>query len=132
MRVRFFETDLMGIVHHATYLTYFEAARVDFLHKRGVRYDEWARGGIHLPVVEANVRYRKAARFDEWLDVETSVGQVSRVTVRFDYVIRRADALVCEGFTLLACVGDDMAPKRFPEWVTSALTRAEAPEIEWT
>lgn len=132
LRVRFFETDLMGIVHHATYLTYFEAGRVDYLHKRGVRYADWAAAGIHLPVVEANARYRKAARFDEWLDVTTKVGALTRVTVRFDYAIRRADELICEGFTLLACVGEDLAPKRFPTWVTEVLQREEGPASEWT
>jgi acyl-CoA thioester hydrolase len=131
-RVRFFETDLMGIVHHAAYLTYFEAGRVDYLHKRGVRYDSWVTAGIHLPVVEANARYRRAAKFDDRLEVVTSLGAISRVTVRFDYRVQRGEELLCEGFTLLACVGHDLAPKRFPEWVSSVLTGAEKPSEEWT
>jgi len=82
VRVRFCETDLMGIVHHANYLVYFEAGRVDWLHRRGVRYEEWARRGIHLPVVDARLRYRKAARFDETLIVASTCVEVTRVTVR--------------------------------------------------
>ncbi len=131
-RVRFFETDLMGIVHHATYLTYFEAGRVDFLHKRGVRYADWAHAGIHLPVIEANLRYRKASKFDEWLDITTKVGALTRVTVRFEYVIRREETVICEGFTLLACVGEDLAPKRFPAWVSEVFQSVERPPSEWT
>ena len=112
--VRFCETDLMGIVHHANYLAYFEAGRVDWLRRRGVRYEEWAQRGFHLPVVESRLRYRKAARFDETLDVTTTCWETSRVTVRFGYVITRGRDRICEGETLLACVGHDLAPKRFP------------------
>ena len=112
--VRFCETDLMGIVHHANYLVYFEAGRVDWLHRRGIRYEEWARRGIHLPVVESRLRYRKAARFDETLEIATTCWEVTRVTVRFGYVIFRGDVRICEGETLLACVGHDLSPKRLP------------------
>src|SRR5687767_6477475 len=63
VQVRFCETDLMGVVHHASYLVYCEAARVDWLHKRGVSYDSWVQHGIHLPVVEAKLRFKASARF---------------------------------------------------------------------
>ncbi|MBK6520606.1 MAG: acyl-CoA thioesterase [Polyangiaceae bacterium] len=132
LRVRFVETDLMGIVHHGTYLTYFEAGRVDYLHKRGFSYETWTREGIHLPVVEASLRYRKASRFDDRLVVASTCAELTRVTVRFTYRILRGEDLLCEGFTLLACVGDDLAPKRLPAVVSEALTGPERPESEWT
>lgn len=127
LSVRFCETDLMGIVHHANYLVYFEAGRVDWLKKRGVRYEEWAKKGFHLPVVESRLRYRKAARFDEALVVETSCVEVTRVTVRFGYVITRGDDPICDGETLLACVGHELRPIRFPAEVTDVLRSAEIP-----
>jgi acyl-CoA thioester hydrolase len=114
LQVRFCETDLMGIVHHANYLVYFEAGRVDWLHRRGISYDVWTKQGIHLPVVESHLRYRKAARFDDVLVVETTCALLTRVTVRFDYRVLRDEVLLCEGDTLLACVGDDLLPKRIP------------------
>ena len=114
LQVRFCETDLMGIVHHANYLTYFEAGRVDWLHRRGLSYDTWVKQGVHLPVIEARLRYRKAARFDDVLVVETTCALVKRATVRFDYRILRDREILCEGDTLLACVGDTLAPKRIP------------------
>lgn len=123
--VRFCETDLMGIVHHANYLTYFEAARVDFIHRRGVSYDLWVREGVHLPVVETSLRYRKPARFDEIIVVESTVVEISRVTVKFEYrIVRDADLLV-EGWTLLACVGNNMAPKRIPESIANVFKSPE-------
>jgi acyl-CoA thioester hydrolase len=115
----------MGIVHHANYLEYFEAARVDFIHKRGVSYEEWLKQGVHLPVVEVAVRYRKAARFDEILVVESTCVEISRVTVRFTYRIERGADLLVEGSTLLACVGDTLAPKRIPEAIANVFRSPE-------
>jgi acyl-CoA thioester hydrolase len=125
LAVRFCETDLMGIVHHANYLTYFEAGRVDWLHRRGVSYESWVRRGIHLPVVEAKLRYRKAARFDDALVVETRCAEVTRVTVRFAYRVLRSTELLAEGETLLACVGPDLAPRRIPPDVVEILRSPE-------
>lgn len=125
LQVRFCETDLMGIVHHANYLTYFEAGRVDWLHRRGISYDTWTKQGIHLPVVETRLRYRKAARFDDALVVETTCALVTRVTVRFDYRILRDGALLCEGDTLLACVGNDLLPKRIPSTMVEVFRSPE-------
>jgi acyl-CoA thioester hydrolase len=127
LRVRFCETDLMGIVHHANYLQYFEAARVDFIHRRGETYDLWQREGAHLPVVETSLRYRKPARFDEIIVVESTTVEITRVTVRFTYRVVRGDDLLVEGMTLLACVGDNMAPKRIPEAIARIF---QIPEIE--
>lgn len=125
LTVRFCETDLMGIVHHANYLVYFEAGRVDWLHRRGVAYEAWARRGIHLPVVDAKLRYRKAARFDEALVVETTCSDLTRVTVRFTYRILRGTDLLCEGETLLACVGPSMSPTRFPADIAATFRSPE-------
>jgi acyl-CoA thioester hydrolase len=123
--VRFCETDLMGIVHHANYLVYFEAGRVDWLHRRGIKYEEWARRGIHLPVVEARVRYRKAARFDDELVVASTCVELTRITVRFGYVITRGEDRICEGETLLACVGQDLRPLRIPADIGDTFRSAE-------
>jgi acyl-CoA thioester hydrolase len=125
LTVRFCETDLMGIVHHSNYLVYFEAGRVDWLRRRDVRYEQWVAMDVHLPVIDAKLRYRKAARFDESLVVETTCSDVSVVTVLFTYKISRADDVICEGETMLACIGQNMRPKRFPKDVMAAFLRAE-------
>lgn len=120
VRVRFGETDLMGIVHHGTYISYFEVGRVEYMRRRGLDYNSWTELGIHLPVVEAFVRYRKTARFDEVLCVESRLTELTRVKVRFEYRLLRGagnngnEELVAEGHTLLACVGDDHVPRRIP------------------
>jgi acyl-CoA thioester hydrolase len=107
-RVRFCETDLMGIVHHANYFQYFEMGRVDWLRKRGVTYAKWASAGTHLPVVDASARYRQPSRFDDELRLTTLLGELRSHSLRFDYRLRRTidDALIAEGSTRLACIDE--------------------------
>jgi len=121
----------MGVVHHASYLLYCEAARVDWLHKRGISYESWVRHGVHLPVADASLRYKQPARFDEIVDVETTVVEITRVTVRYRYRMRRGETLLCEAQTLLACVGDDLALERLPEDVKKVFLSPELPASDW-
>jgi acyl-CoA thioester hydrolase len=102
-----------------------EAGRVDWLHRRGVRYEEWARRGIHLPVIELRLRYRKVARFDEVLVVESSRRELRPATVRFTHRILRGEDVICDAETLLTCVGNDLDLKVFPD---EALAVFESPE----
>jgi acyl-CoA thioester hydrolase len=114
----------MGIVHHGTYISYFEVGRVEYMRRRGLDYHSWTELGIHLPVVEAYVRYRRTARFDELLCIETTLTELARVKIRFDYrllrepegdqVIPPEDQIVAEGHTLLACVDQNHIPRRIP------------------
>lgn len=127
MRVRFFETDLMGIVHHAAYLTYVEAGRVEYLRRRGADYRALTERGYHMPVVEAHLEYKRSSRFDDELVVETRLGATTRVTVRFDYRVLRGEDLIVLGHTLLACVDDDHKPRRIPEDIAAMLLSAELP-----
>jgi acyl-CoA thioester hydrolase len=127
VRTRFCDTDLMGIVHHAKYIEYFEAGRVEYMHRRGVEYLEWTRRGIHLPVVDLSVRYKKSVRFDERVAIETKLIGLSRVTVTFTYRVLRdtSGELLTEGTSMLACVGDDLAPKRIPDDIAALLCGPE-------
>jgi len=129
VRARFCDTDLMGIVHHAKYLEYFEAARVEYMHRRGVSYLEWTKRGIHLPVVLASVRYKRSVKFDERIAIEATLSELGRATVKFTFRILRDDAtkeLVADGVTTLACVGDDMVIKRTPDDLAALLCRKES------
>ena len=134
IRVRFGETDLMGIVHHGTYISYFEVGRVEYMRRRGLNYTSWTEMGFHLPVVEAYVRYRKTVRFDELVVIETRLTELMRVKSRFDYRLLRPlgptgedEEVVAEGHTVLACVGQDHALRRLPPEAEAVLT---GPEVE--
>lgn len=127
-RVCVAETDMMGIVHHANYVTLFERGRLEYLRRRGLPYKEMVERGYHMPVVELNLRYRKPAHFDDLLCVETRLGALSRVTVRFNYVVSRSQLdpqqsaeLLAEGHILLACVDDKGRARPLPEDVVPTL-----------
>jgi acyl-CoA thioester hydrolase len=125
IRVRFCETDLMGIVHHGNYLAYFEAGRVEWLRKRGVTYASWAARGLHLPVVDVEVRYRIPVRFDDVLTIETRLSERRGVSLRFTYRVLRGGELVAEGSTRLACVNEAHTLTRIPDDVVPVLDGGE-------
>jgi acyl-CoA thioester hydrolase len=127
-RVCVAETDMMGIVHHANYVGLFERGRLEYLRRRGLPYKEMVERGLHMPVVELNLRYRKPAHFDDLLRVETRLGALSRVTVRFNYLIERpqrdpqlSPELLAEGHILLACVDAKNRPRPLPEDVVQTV-----------
>ena len=125
LRVRFCETDLMGIVHHASYLAYFEAARVSWLRRRGVTYARWAERGWHLPVVEASLRYRAPARFEDVLEVETFLTELRSHSLRYSYRVVRGAECLTEGQTRLACVDAAHQLQRIPDEVVGVLCSDE-------
>jgi|CXWL01.1.fsa_nt_gi acyl-CoA thioester hydrolase len=127
MRVRFCETDQMGIVHHSNYVLYFEIARGEWLRRRGVAYREWAAKGIQMAMVDVEVHYKQPALYDDELVVETVLTQITAATVRFEYRVLRGDAVLTTGMTRLACVGADRTVRRLPEEVKRVLASAEAP-----
>jgi acyl-CoA thioester hydrolase len=127
LRVRFYETDLMGIVHHGSYVGYLEVARVEWLRRRGVAYATWAQRGLHLAVVDLALKYRAPARFDDEIDVEAVLGEWRAASIRFDYRLMRVGdgLLLAEGSTRLACVDDKGALKRIHDEMAEVLTRGE-------
>ncbi len=129
VRVRFGETDLMGIVHHANYVLYMEIARIEWLRRRGVTYADWAVHGMHLPVVELSVKYRSPARFDEEIDVHVSLAEVGAASVRFDYRLVHPDGgrLIAEGSTRLACIDAQLTLQRISPEIADILCQPERP-----
>src|SRR5947209_19896677 len=110
LRVRYAETDQMGVVYHANYLVWFEVGRVELMRQRGLEYKSMEAEGFGIAVVEAKARYKASARYDDELLIETSLLRVRSSIVQFGYrVLRVADGLVlCEGETLHVVVGRDM------------------------
>ncbi len=118
LRVIYGDTDQMGVVYYANYLRWFEAGRNEYLRAQGARYRDLERDtGLMLPVVEATVRYRHPARYDDLVRVETRVTEIRRASVRFGYrVVREEDErLLAEGHTIHACIDGDHKPVRLPD-----------------
>ncbi len=116
IRPRYGEVDSMGVVYHANYLAYFDIGRTEYMRDRGLPYVEVEKRGFLLSVVDVGVKYRKSARYDEQLELITTVGALSRTTVRFEYrLLNPAGELLTTGFTRLACLGKNNKPAMLPE-----------------
>lgn len=84
VRVRYSETDQMGVVYHANYLPYFEVGRVEWLRNQGISYKQLEENGIALPIVNININYKKPARYDDLLCIKTTFVSQSTVKITFD------------------------------------------------
>ncbi len=116
VRVRYADTDKMGVVYYANYLVWFEVGRTEWLRQNGLSYREVEDSGIVLPVIEAHCEYRQPARYDDEIEIRTRGTLLSPVRVRFDYeVVRRQPGVVAAvGRTVHASVDSNGRPTRLP------------------
>jgi len=116
IRVRYAETDQMGVAHHSSYLVWFEAGRTELIRDRGRSYAELEHDGWLLVVVEARCRYRRPARYDDVLTVRTHLRALSPATLTFGYeIVRRTDGeALADGYTVHAAVDRTGRPRRIP------------------
>jgi len=128
VRVRYAETDQMGVVYHANYLIWFEVGRVELMRQMGLSYKDMEREeGIGIAVVEANARYRAPARYDDELIVRTRLTAMRGAIIKFAYTIVRAsdETLLCEGHTVHVVVDRAMKksalPQRYAERLAACL-----------
>jgi acyl-CoA thioester hydrolase len=118
LRVRYAETDQMGVVYHANYLVWMEIGRVELVRSRGLNYkDLEASEGIFLGVVEASCRYHFPARYDQEIAVETQIVNANARMVEFSYriVLEGTDKVLAKGSTKHVWLNREMRPARLPE-----------------
>ena len=122
-RVRYGETDRMGVVYHANYLVYFEIGRTELVRSLGRPYSDIEEEGLLLAVVEASVRYRRPARYDEVVRIGTRVTRVSAARIAFAYELRSEDGerLLAEATTELASVDGNGRPTKLPAALRESL-----------
>jgi acyl-CoA thioester hydrolase len=123
IRVRFAETDAMGIVHHGRYLPYLEEARVAFLRHIGRPYPQWRAQGIDATVLEVHVRYIQPLRFDDEIDVHVALADVTRTTFQMAYLVQRAGDACATGVTAHGLINAAGRPMRLPEWLADLSAR---------
>jgi acyl-CoA thioester hydrolase len=117
IRVRYAETDRMGLLHHANYLVYFEQARTELLRAGGRTYKDLEDEGFFLVVVKLEVKYKLPAHYDDVLTIRTTVTRTSPIRIEHKYEVLRDGALLAEGFSTLACVGRDGKLREMPTWL---------------
>jgi acyl-CoA thioester hydrolase len=116
VRVRYAETDQMGVVYHSNYLIWFEVGRVELIRQMGLDYKQMEEDGCGISVVDVHARYRAPARYDDELVIETRLLAARGPVVKFGYRILRVGdgVLLCEGETMHVCVGKDMKKMCLP------------------
>jgi acyl-CoA thioester hydrolase len=117
VRVRYAETDKMGVVYYANYFVWFEVARADLLRTLGWSYREMEHAGVSLPVIEAHCEYHRPARYDDELTVRAEGRLLSPIRMEFIYQVTRADdeALAASGRTVHAALDPTGRPCRLPD-----------------
>jgi acyl-CoA thioester hydrolase len=129
IRVRYAETDQMGVVYHSNYIIYFEIGRTEAMRQAGITYAELEKRGYALAVIETLCRHKGSAKYDDELTVRTWLREVSKTRMRFEYEVRRHDALLATGHTVLAFLGlnQGMKPVRCPPEVEELARKALEP-----
>lgn len=118
VRVRYAETDRMGLLHHANYLVYFEQARTELLRQGGRTYKDLEDEGFFLVVAKREVKYKLPAHYDDVLTIRTTVTKTSPIRIEHKYEVLRDGKLLAEGFSTLACVGRDGKLREMPAWLS--------------
>ena len=128
VRVRFADTDAQGIAHNASYLVWYEVARVEYLREHAGGYQALRDHGIEALVLESHCRYVVPAVFDDLLHVHTRCVGLRGARFRYEYAIVRDDGtLMADGYTAHACVDSaTFKPTRVPDWLRDAIGRVES------
>lgn len=123
IRVRYGETDQMGVVYHGNYALYLEMGRIEWLRKLGISYKKMEAEGIMLPVISLHINFKRSACYDDVLKVKTKLKKNPAVRIEFDYeILNSEDELLAEAHTILAFI--DMKtkkPRRCPKYILDKL-----------
>lgn len=124
VRVRYAETDVMGVAYHANYFVWFEVGRTDLLRTLGWSYREMEDAGVLLPVIEASCQYRRPARYDDELEIRTEGRVTSPVRMEFAYdvTVKGQTGSIAVGRTEHAALGKNGRPCRLPSRITGAFS----------
>ena len=124
VRVRYAETDVMGVAYHANYFVWFEVGRTDLLRTLGWSYREMEDAGVLLPVIEASCQYRRPARYDDELEIRTEGRVTSPVRMEFAYdvTVKGQTGSIAVGRTEHAALGKNGRPCRLPLRITGAFS----------
>jgi acyl-CoA thioester hydrolase len=117
LRVRYQETDPMGLLHHATYFTYFEIGRTELLRASGGNYRQMEADGTLVVVVKAECRFRRPAHYDDLLRLRTTIVGVSQAKIDHQYELFRGDECLAVGHVTLAVVDRNGKVQAVPEWM---------------
>ena len=123
IKVRYCETDQMGLVHHGSYINYFEEARIAWISNLGFSYSEMEKSGIILPVSKLNVNYLRPAYFDDDLLVSVEIAELPTSRLIFNYTIKKEEEVIVTGTTVLAFLNKETKkPVKCPDYMLEKVT----------
>jgi acyl-CoA thioester hydrolase len=123
IRVYYEDTDCGNVVYYANYLRYMERSRTEFMRERGIDLSEWHKRGVMFVVVDAHIKYRAPARYDDLLDVDSEIDELSSASITFKTrIYRHKGALLVQGVVRIACTGADGHVIRMPQEIQQILT----------
>ena len=123
IKVRYCETDQMGLVHHGSYINYFEEARIAWISNLGFSYSEMEKSGIILPVSKLNVNYLRPAYFDDDLLISVELAELPTSRLIFNYTLKKKEEVIVTGTTVLAFLNKETKkPVKCPDYMLEKVT----------
>lgn len=123
IRVRYAECDPMGIAHHSSFAIWLEMGRTERLRRDGLNYRDLEDDGVFLAVIKLAITYKRPARYDDELIIETTLDKMSQVKIEHSYRVMRGTELLATGVTVLACIDAAGRPQRLPESLQATAQR---------
>lgn len=114
IRVRYAETDRMGLLHHANYIVYFEQARTEMLRKQGVSYRDMEDAGHLIVIIDLDCKFKRPAYYDDVLTIRTTIERLTHVKIVHKHEVVRDGVFLAEGHTTVACVDREGRPQALP------------------
>ena len=124
VRVRYAESDQMGVAYYSNYLVWFEIARTELLRECGTPYNEMEKAGLFLPVSESYCKYMEPAHYDELLEIRCWIGELRTRAMRFEYEVLRDASLLARGHTIHVCTDREARPRTIPSETKTLLVKA--------
>ncbi|CAM1353830.1 acyl-CoA thioesterase [Tenacibaculum halocynthiae] len=123
IRIRYSETDQMGVVYHGNYAQFFEIGRTEWLRTLGVTYKYMEKTGVMLPVISLNCNFKKSAFYDDFITIKTYLKKTPTVKIEFNYeIVNQDNDILCTGSTALAFINSETKrPIRCPEYLLNKL-----------
>ena len=123
IEVRYAETDMMGIAHHASYLPWLEIARGNLLKERGISYAKLEESGIMLPVVEIKMNYRRPATYDDIVTINSVIKERPFAKIQIDYELQKEDQIIADGYSVHAFINQSGQPIKAPRIIKETLAK---------
>jgi acyl-CoA thioester hydrolase len=120
-KVYYHDTDCAGVVYYANYLKYFEEARTEYFRSKGITLDKLSREGIFFVVANVEIKYRRAARYQDELVISSQIEKIKAASLEFYHRVKKNQSLLVECRTKLACVDQDFNPQAIPQHISALL-----------